>query len=59
MRIDPETHPLADEATGLLATFDGDRDANPSYYAWDQPVLAVGAGEIVTVFDGMPEATPR
>lgn len=59
VRIDPETHPLADEATGLLATFNGDRGANQSYYAWDQPVLAVGAGEIVNVFDGMPEATPQ
>ncbi|HEY5847590.1 MAG TPA: M23 family metallopeptidase [Microlunatus sp.] len=59
VRIDPEARPLADEATGLLATFRGDRDANQSYYAWDQPVLAVGAGEIVTVFDELPDATPQ
>ncbi len=59
VQIDPDRRPLVDEATGLLATFDGPSDDNTSYYCWDAPILAVADGEIVVAVDDMVDAVPQ
>ena len=58
-RIDPQARPLIDPDTGMAATFSGDSSANESYFTWNQPVLAVGDGTIVTAIDEAPDATPQ
>ena len=39
-------------------TFSGDQSKNASYYAYGQDALAVGAGVVVAVKDGIPENIP-
>jgi hypothetical protein len=40
------------------ASFSGAADENRSYYAYGKPVVAVAAGSIVDVVDGLPENIP-
>lgn len=39
-------------------SYQGDPQRNESYYAYREPVSAVGAGKVVAVKDGIPENTP-
>jgi hypothetical protein len=41
------------------STFSGDPSDNANYFTYDQPVLAVGDGEIAVVVDDLPDAEPR
>ncbi len=59
VRVDPDARSMFDPDTGLAATLSGPPDANSSYYTWDQPILAVADGEVVTVLDALPDATPQ
>ncbi|SFR92634.1 Peptidase family M23 [Microbacterium sp. cf046] len=43
---------------GVPSTFEGDPADNASYFTYDQPVLAVGDGEVVVVVDDLPDAEP-
>lgn len=54
-RFDLERPPVDN---GLQSTFSGDPSDNANYFTFDQPVLAVADGEIVTVVDDMPDAEP-
>jgi hypothetical protein len=51
------TRPLVDG--DAQSTFSGDPFDNASYFTYDQPVLAVGDGEIAVVVDDLPDAEPR
>lgn len=59
VRVDPDARQMFDPATGLAATFSGPPSSNASYYTWDQLILAVADGEVVTVLDELPDAPPQ
>jgi hypothetical protein len=40
------------------ATHAGDGSKNEQFYAYNQPILAPGAGQVVTVVDGVPDNVP-
>jgi len=40
-------------------THSGDADQNSSYFNYGQPVLAVGAGTVVSAVDGLPDQIPN
>jgi hypothetical protein len=50
IRVDPSSHPLED--------FKGDPSKNESYLAFDQPLLAVGAGTVTSVVSDKPDIAP-
>jgi hypothetical protein len=50
IRVDPSSHPLED--------FTGDPSKNESYLAFDQPLLAVGAGTVTSVVSDKPDIAP-
>ena len=43
------------EVAGKRATFQGDGETNESYFAWHQPVRAVGDGTVIEVVDNVPD----
>ncbi len=58
-RFDLTAQPIADPATGIGASFEGDPTNNASYFAYDQPLLAVADATVVTVVSDLPDAPPR
>ncbi len=50
------TGPLVED--GAQATFAGDPSVNANYFTYDQPVLAVGDGEVMVVVEDLPDAEP-
>jgi murein DD-endopeptidase MepM/ murein hydrolase activator NlpD len=40
------------------ATHAGDGTKNEQFYAYNQPIVAPGAGQVVTVVDGVPDNVP-
>jgi hypothetical protein len=59
VRFDLTAHPLVDVQTGQMATSAGDRTRNESYFAYDQPLLAVADATVVSVVTDQPEARPH
>ncbi|MCS5734176.1 M23 family metallopeptidase [Herbiconiux sp. CPCC 203386] len=51
------TRPLVEN--GAQSTFSGDPTDNADYFTYDQPVLAVGDGEVAAVVDDLPDAEPH
>ncbi|MEF2977303.1 M23 family metallopeptidase [Subtercola sp. YIM 133946] len=51
------TRPLVEN--GAQSTFSGDASSNASYFTYDQPVLAVGDGEVAAVVNDLPDAAPH
>ena len=58
-RFDLNARPIVDLAAGTQATYAGDPARNEDYFTFDQPVLAVGDGTVVTVVGDLPEAPPH
>ncbi len=51
------TRPLVEN--GEQSTFEGDPSVNANYFTYDQPVLAVGDGEVMVVVENLPDAEPH
>lgn len=45
--------------TEAMTSYSGDPNLNESYFAFDQPLLAVADAKVVRVVDGLPDVTPR
>ncbi len=58
VRLDVDAKPLIDKEAGLIGQTRGDPTKNESYLAWDQPVLAVADGIVVTVVSDVEDRPP-